>query len=80
MIRIALEVHRLKPEARLPRYMSEHAAGMDLHACLADRIELLPGERTLVPTGLAMAIPPGFEGQVRARSGLARDHRCRLPR
>jgi len=71
MKRIALDIVRLKPEARLPRYMSEHAAGMDLHACLEQKIALLPGERTLVPTGLAVAIPPGYEGQVRARSGLA---------
>lgn len=71
MKRIALDIVRLKPEARLPRYMSEHAAGMDLHACLEHQIALLPGERILVPTGLAVAIPPGYEGQVRARSGLA---------
>jgi dUTP pyrophosphatase len=51
--------------------MSDLAAGVDLHAALAAEVTLAPGERTLVPTGLALAIPAGFEGQVRPRSGLA---------
>jgi dUTP pyrophosphatase len=57
----------------LPAYETEHAAGMDLRAALPDDapFELRPGERAAVPTGLTMAIPPGFEGQVRPRSGLA---------
>lgn len=55
----------------LPRYQSEHAAGMDLHAAIAQEITLRSLERVLVPTGLAMAIPVGWEGQVRPRSGLA---------
>jgi dUTP pyrophosphatase len=55
----------------LPSYMSEHAAGLDLAADLADALELAPGARALVPTGLAIAIPPGYEGQVRPRSGRA---------
>mgnify|MGYP001401778856 CR=1 FL=1 len=73
---MALDVHvmRLHKDARLPRYMSEHAAGMDLHACLRESMVIKPGERVLVPTGIAMAIPPGYEGQVRARSGLALRH------
>ena len=53
----------------LPRYQTEGAAGMDLRA--DEPIDLAPGERRLVPTGIAVAIPPGFEGQVRPRSGLA---------
>ena len=53
----------------LPSYATEGAAGLDLRADLA--VTLLPGERALVPTGLALAIPPGYEGQVRPRSGLA---------
>lgn len=61
----------LSPEAILPQYMTDLAAGVDLHAALTAEITLAPGERILVPTGLAMAIPPGFEGQVRPRSGLA---------
>jgi dUTP pyrophosphatase len=56
----------------LPRYQSAGAAGLDLRA--DEAFTLQPGERRLVPTGLALAIPPGFEGQVRARSGLAARH------
>ena len=75
----ALLVRRLHPEAVAPRRMSRLAAGLDLTACLPNGehsapIELLPGQRALVPTGLAVAIPAGFEGQVRARSGLALRH------
>jgi dUTP pyrophosphatase len=60
----------------LPAYESAHAAGMDLRAAVpADEpLTLRPGDRHAVPTGLAMAIPPGFEGQVRPRSGLALRH------
>jgi dUTP pyrophosphatase len=54
--------------------MSALAAGMDLHAALEEPLLLAPGQRSLVPTGLAMAIPPGFEGQIRPRSGLALRH------
>ena len=65
---------RVDPEGRglgLPRYQSEHAAGMDLLAALEADLTLAPGERALVSTGIALAIPPGHEGQVRPRSGLA---------
>ncbi|TMA66832.1 MAG: dUTP diphosphatase, partial [Deltaproteobacteria bacterium] len=55
----------------LPRYMTPGAAGMDLAADVSADIVLRPGERRLVPTGLAVAIPAGYEGQVRPRSGLA---------
>lgn len=68
---LAVQVRRLSPAAILPRYMTDLAAGVDLHAALAAEVTLAPGERTLVPTGLALAIPAGFEGQVRPRSGLA---------
>lgn len=68
---LTVQVRRLSPSAILPRYMTDLAAGVDLHAALATEVALAPGERTLVPTGLALAIPAGFEGQVRPRSGLA---------
>ncbi len=57
----------------LPAYETAHAAGMDLRAAVPEDapVDLRPGERAAVPTGLTMAIPPGFEGQVRPRSGLA---------
>ncbi|GLH71287.1 deoxyuridine 5'-triphosphate nucleotidohydrolase [Geothrix rubra] len=60
----------------LPAYATAHAAGMDLRAAIpeGETWELAPGRRRLVPTGLVMAIPPGFEGQVRPRSGLALKH------
>jgi dUTP pyrophosphatase len=55
----------------LPRYQSAAAAGLDLLADVDESIELRPGERALVPTGLAVALPAGYEAQVRPRSGLA---------
>lgn len=58
----------------LPGYASSGAAGCDLHAAVEGRLTIPPGGRALVPTGLAVAIPAGYEGQVRIRSGLARDH------
>ncbi|MEI7704743.1 MAG: dUTP diphosphatase [Deltaproteobacteria bacterium] len=61
----------------LPRYQSAGAAGMDLRA--DEPVELAPGERRLVPTGIAVAIPPGWEGQVRPRSGLALKHGLGMP-
>jgi len=58
----------------LPHYASTHAAGVDLRAATAEDTSLEPGERTLVPTGFCMALPEGFEAQVRPRSGLALKH------
>lgn len=55
----------------LPQYMSEHAAGADLRAAVDQPVVLAPGARALVPTGIAIALPPGYEAQVRPRSGLA---------
>ena len=55
----------------LPEYSSEGASGMDLRAAIDKPMEILPGETLLIPTGLFMAIPLGFEGQIRPRSGLA---------
>jgi dUTP pyrophosphatase len=58
----------------LPSYESNQAAGMDIRAALNSTIELGPGERKLIPTGLQMALPTGFEAQIRPRSGLAIKH------
>ncbi len=67
-----LKIQRLRPNsATLPRYHSAHAAGMDLAADLDGPLTLTPRARAAVPTGLALEIPPGFEGQVRPRSGRA---------
>lgn len=68
---IEIKVKKLHPQAVIPGYMTEHAAGMDLCTVIDAPLILEPGDRTLLPTGLAMEIPPGFEGQVRPRSGLA---------
>lgn len=68
---IKIKVKRVRPEAVLPAYMSENAAGMDLYACPPEETTVLPGCRAMIPTGIALAIPPGYEGQVRPRSGLA---------
>ena len=75
---VVVEVRRL-PHAEglaLPAYQTEHAAGLDLVAAVGEQapLTLAPGERALVPTGLAIALPAGFEGQVRPRSGLALKH------
>jgi len=58
----------------LPRRMSDLAAGFDLHAAVAEPVTLKPGQRALIPTGFAMAMPPDLEAQVRPRSGLALKH------
>lgn len=56
---------------RLPEYETRGAAGMDLRAFLKEPVTILPGHRALIPTGLAIELPEGFEAQIRARSGLA---------
>lgn len=58
-------------EVPLPKYQTALSAGMDLHAAITEAVVLAPLARRMIPTGLAFAIPPGFEGQVRPRSGLA---------
>lgn len=58
----------------LPKKMTEHAAGFDVQAALETAVTLAPGEIRLVPCGFAMAIPPGYEAQIRPRSGLASKH------
>ena len=75
---ITIDVQRL-PHAEglaLPAYQTAHAAGMDLLAAVPDDkpLTMQPGQRALVPTGLMIAVPPGFEAQVRPRSGLALKH------
>lgn len=66
-----LQFKKLNPRAALPAYMSELAAGLDICALPEAPVRLEPGERALIPTGLAVAIEPGYEIQVRPRSGLA---------
>lgn len=69
---IELEVRRLRPGAKLPERAYSGDAGLDLAAC--ERVELAPGERAVISTGLAVAIPEGYAGFVQPRSGLAARH------
>ncbi|QEN07647.1 dUTP diphosphatase [Oceanispirochaeta crateris] len=66
-----IEIKITGPTEMLPHYGSADAAGADLRACIDSSVTLQAGERKLIPTGLKMAIPRGYEGQVRPRSGLA---------
>jgi dUTP pyrophosphatase len=69
-----LRVRRFGERVELPRYATRGSAGLDLAAVVETPLVLQPGERALVPTGVAVALPPGHEGQVRPRSGLAVRH------
>jgi dUTP pyrophosphatase len=70
---VSVRIRRVNPASanNLPEYMTSHAAGMDLYADLAADLMLQPGERALVPTGIAIELPDGYEAQIRPRSGLA---------
>ncbi len=59
------------PDLPLPEPATPGSAGLDLRACVAEPVVLEPGRRLLIPTGFSIALPPGYEGQVRPRSGLA---------
>jgi dUTP pyrophosphatase len=74
MPEVAVEILPHGEGLPLPERATEHSAGLDLRAAIEAALILEPGARTIVPTGLKMAIPPGFEGQVRPRSGLAFRH------
>jgi dUTP pyrophosphatase len=74
-VRIALKRVRTQGEPLpLPQYMTRDAAGMDLLADIEAPLQLAPGQRMAVPTGIAIAIPPDYEAQIRPRSGLALRH------
>jgi dUTP pyrophosphatase len=68
---VEIKVKRLHPKAVIPEYKSGGAAGADLHACMAEPMTVAAFAVTLVPTGLSIEIPHGYQGEVRARSGLA---------
>lgn len=69
-----VKVKKLNDKATLPAYETEHAAAMDVRACIDAPMTLQPLERAMIPTGLAFEIPEGHEMQVRARSGLSIKH------
>ena len=74
-----IPIKRLSPLAILPSYATDGASGMDLHAAIDSPIELPPGAIMMIPLGFAMAIPSGWEAQVRPRSGLASRHGISMP-
>ena len=78
---LTLQIRRLPTSEGLPlpAYQTAGSAGMDLHAAVTEELVIDPGRIVLVPTGLEVAIPDGFEGQVRPRSGLAVKHGISLP-
>lgn len=74
MAEVKVQIRRVrlgKAAVPLPRYMTEGSAGLDLAAAVEDDVVLAPLDRRLIPTGFALALPAGFEAQVRPRSGLA---------
>lgn len=71
LVEVALKPLEHAVGLKLPSYETNQSAGMDLAAALPDALELGPGDRALVPTGLSIALPAGYEAQIRPRSGLA---------
>lgn len=73
-----IKILRLRPDTDsdipLPRYMTPHSAGMDLCAAIRHEVVINKGELALIPTGFAIALPQGYEAQIRPRSGLAINH------
>ena len=77
MAEVKVQIKRVrhgKSAVPLPRYMTEGSAGLDLAAAVENEVVLAPLERMLVPAGFALALPAGFEAQIRPRSGLALKH------
>jgi len=72
MSKLEIEIQKLQPEAKVPAYAHHGDAGVDLYSTIDHTLQ--PGARVLVPTGLKMSIPEGYEGQVRPKSGLALKH------
>ena len=78
-IRVIVKKFPGNEDVPLPRYMSPNAAGMDICAAVKEDTTLKPGEIKLIPTGITIALPPGFEAQIRPRSGLAIKHGISIP-
>jgi dUTP pyrophosphatase len=74
VVEIPITIMAHAEEHGLPHYATDEAAGMDLKAAIESEIILSPGKRTLVPTGFSIALPKGYEAQIRPRSGLAVKH------
>lgn len=71
---VIVQIKTTRPKAHIPEYQTSGASGMDLHACLEEPVTLQPLERKLIPTGLKIELPEGFEAQIRPRSGLSIKH------
>lgn len=74
MVKVKVKRRPGTEDLPLPAYMTAGAAGMDLYAAVEEEVVLHPGERRLIPTGLYISLPPGYEAQIRPRSGLALRH------
>jgi len=73
-VTVAIQILPGNEDLPLPRYMTAHAAGLDLFAAVRQDTALHPGQRERIPTGLAIALPEGYEAQIRPRSGIAWKH------
>ncbi len=74
MEKIRIKIKKLSENAKIPEYMTELSAGMDIFACIDKEIPIEPLERKLIPTGIAISLPANYEAQIRPRSGLAIKH------
>jgi dUTP pyrophosphatase len=74
MVELKIKKFEGTEDIPLPQYMTEHAAGMDVYAAVTEEITLRPGDTNLVPTGMSIEVPVGYEAQIRPRSGLALKH------
>lgn len=79
MINVQIEKLTGNDDVALPAYQSEHAAGMDVCAAVVETVTLKPGQIALIPAGFRMAVPVGYEAQIRPRSGLAVKHGISMP-
>ena len=78
-VKVKILDERVRKKGLLPSYMTPHASGVDLHAIVDEEVVIQPGSIELIPTGIAVAVPPGYELQVRPRSGLALKYGVTLP-
>ncbi|MEI6237162.1 MAG: dUTP diphosphatase [Candidatus Saccharibacteria bacterium] len=69
-----IKIKKLNKDAIIPKYQTKHSVGMDLHARIDKPITLKPGERAVIWSGISVALPSGYEAQIRPRSGLAAKH------
>lgn len=76
---LTVKILRLHPDAKIPKYATPFAAGLDISACNETDVTLLPQSVALIPTGLAIELPIGYEAQLRPRSGLALKNAISLP-